>query len=189
MSSAADGRANKRAAASRAEGKIKKTLEEIGGWSASDVSSGSDTDVCSRLSDFDDLQGHANKKTRNESNKEETKETTDSEASSKEGVSGNDPTKSDDTTEKETTEHKDSEATALTSSSSSSDSSTESPVETAKSYRELRAEARNQHSTGPMILSRRLSWKLAKAEPSPVYSPITAKRLAFTPATSNVKAN
>jgi len=194
MSSIADRRATKRAAASQAEGKIKKTLEEINGWSASDVSSES-SDVCRRLSDFDDLQGHEHKKARKESSTEDTKKSVESEASSKEEVPDKDPAKKEEATT-ESKQHKDSEttnSTELSSSSSSSESSTESPAENTadalKSYREQRAEERNQHSTGPMILSRRLSWKLSKADPSPAYSPISATRLLFTPAAANAKTN
>lgn len=186
MSSVADERSNKRAAASKAEGKIKETLEELSGWSASEASSAS-SDVCRRLSDFDDLDGHSNKKSRTEDSEEDTK----SSSEEQESVAPKDPNASEEASSTEAKEEKDHD-TATTkdfsssvASSSSSESSTESPV---KTEREIRAEARNQNSTGPMVLSRRLSWQLQR-EPSPAYSPITAKSLTFTPSVVNVKTS
>lgn len=191
MSSVADERSNKRAAASKAEGKIKETLEELSGWSASEASSAS-SDVCRRLSDFDDLDGHSNKKSRTEDSDEDTNNSeSKSSSEEQESVAPKDPNASEEASSTEAKEEKDHD-TATTkdfsssvASSSSSESSTESPV---KTEREIRAEARNQNSTGPMVLSRRLSWQLQR-EPSPAYSPITAKSLTFTPGVVNVKTS
>jgi hypothetical protein len=225
MASIAERTATRRAAASQAEGKIKKTLEEMSGWSAS--SSEGSSDVC-RLSDFADLPGDSRKKARKESSEEETK-TAESEASSKESASAKDSVESeakdassksnDEASSKpsasskdsakseglastESNEHKDTESATTTSPPSPSppspsyssstctlDTSPEpNTEERARQYRQQRADARNQHSNGPMLLSRRLSWKLAKAEPSPNFSPITAKSLAFTPSTTITKS-
>ena len=200
MASIPDERTNKRAAASKAVGKIKETLEELSGWSASDDASSASSDVCRRLSDFDDLDGHSNKKSRTEDSDDDIKSSVESKSSSKEDVAPEkDPTMSEEASSTEATEGKDHDtattknfSSSANSSSSSSESSTESPVQNTadalKTEREQRAEARNQHSTGPMILSRRLSWQLQR-EPSPVYSPITAKQLSFTPRVVKVKTN
>lgn len=184
-SNANNRRGTRRPAAFRAEEKIKMTLDEISGWSASDVSSSS-SEVCRRLSEFDDLRGQSNKKSRKEEEcaQEEAKMSAKSDASSKEGVSG------DDTTEpKKEHEQKESNVTTTDPSSSESPSSSEasspeyqSTADAQRAYREQRRRARNQHSNGPLVLSRRLSWNLSKAAPSPAYSPITATRLVFTPA-------
>lgn len=218
MASIAERRATRRAAASQAEGKIKKTLEEMSGWSAS--SDGS-SDVC-RLSDFADLPGDSRKKARKENSEEETKmveseasskedasvkseakeaSSKSNEASSKASASSKDSAKSEGLASTESNEHKDTESTttspspsppspSYSSSSATLDTSPEPDTEErARQYRQQRADARNQHSTGPMLLSRRLSWKLAKAEPSPNFSPITAKSLAFTPSTTTAESD
>ena len=190
MASDADRRRAKRFAASLAEEKIKQTLNEISGWSNSDVSSAASSDVCCRLSDFDDLHGHSNKKPRKaESTEEDTKAPTDSDASSNEGATDNGSTKSEGASTESKT-HTDSETTVTDPSSawsfSSEDSSEyyQSLVDAHQAYREQRAQARSLHSGGPMIFSRRMIYKISKADPSLAYSPIAPTRLLLTPANS-----
>jgi hypothetical protein len=67
--------------------------------------------------------------------------------------------------------------TSLIDSESEYEPTTE---EREKAERELRAADRRQHSGRPMILSRRLSYRLSDPL-SPMYSPITVCKLSFSP--------
>ena len=179
MSSIADRVAAKRAAATQMEGNTKKTMEEISGWTASDASSSASSGVCGGLSDFDDLPANATKKPRTDNNVNDINKPTESK---EEDVV--DPSVK---ANKESTANSTTTATTEASSSPESDSTSGSPsscepsiVETEKTSRQKRAEARNVNSTGPMVLSRRISWLITK-DPTPAISPLAATRLSFTP--------
>lgn len=191
MSSIADRVAAKRATATQMEGNTKKTMEETSEWNASGGASDSTSSgVCGGMSDFHDLQENASKKPRKVSNVNDTKKTAES---TKEDVA--DPVESKENQTTQAKANKESTATstttATTEASTSPESDSSSPaaspsssepsiVETEKTSREKRAEQRNVNSTGPMVLSRRISWLITK-DPTPAISPLAATRLSFTP--------
>jgi hypothetical protein len=190
MSSIADRVAAKRAAATQIEGNTKKTMEGISGWSASsDASTSASSGVCGGMSEFHDLQANAGKKSRKDSNTNDTKKATESKK--KDVVDPVKKTEENHTTQANKASTANSATTATTEASSSpesdcsslavSPSSCESSiVETVKTSRQKRAEERNVNSTGPMVLSRHISWLISK-DPSPAISPLAATRLSFTP--------
>ena len=190
MPFAAVRKTTKRAAAALAEEKIKmtcKTLEEVNGWSDED---NSESTVC-QLSDFDDLSGRRKKKARRDSSYEDLDTSTETELDASFKPDESEENKKEPEKGVNASENsKDSESTMtdMSSDDSSSDEASSEPRESAadleKSYRQKRAEARRQHSNGPMILSRRMSYKLSKHERSPMLSPIAAVRLWFTPSAS-----
>lgn len=176
----------KRAAAVMAEEKIKKNLEEVSGWSGSDDSS--ESTVCHRLSDFDDLPVNKRKKTRQKTTtfKEGAEKPTDFKASFSEEISKKHSNKPETSANAKELIDSESTTTELFSDSSSDGAFSEHVVVEYIDYKQerkqRRAQARQQHSNQPMVLSRRLAYRLSDPGLSPMFSPIAAIKLMFPPA-------
>ena len=190
MSSIADRVAAKRAAATQMEGNTKKTMEGISGWSASsDASSSASSGVCGGMSEFHDLQANAGKKSRKDSNTNDTKKATESKK--KDVVDPVKKTEENHTTQANKASTANSATTATTEASSSPESDCSSPaaspsscessiVETVKTSRQKRAEERNVNSTGPMVLSRHISWLISQGSFACYFSPCSHSLVVYS---------
>jgi hypothetical protein len=186
MSFKAVRRTMKRAAATMAERKIKATLDEISAWSGSEGSS--EFMICHTLSDLDDLPVNKRKKPRQKtttSGEEDFENPANPKASSNEETLEKHSNKPDPSANAEEASDSESTATELSSGSSSDGSSSQHVVveyvDYVKERRERRARARQQQSNQPMVLSRRLSYRLSEPDLSPMFSPIAAMKLLFPP--------
>lgn len=196
-------RCKKRAAAADAENKIKLALSK---WNASDdepQDGNNSINVC-RLSDFDDLD-HTQKKKRKAkapqakkqnknaaSKKNENKQNVENAGAKKEAKNQKNPSvdsDEDSVASSGCTFFSDSD---LSDSPSSDDDTTSEEYhrylqDQEKRRRQNAAAARQQHSNRPMVLSRRLGRKLSIANISPVFSPVYAERLTFSPEKTSKK--
>ena len=176
---------NKRAicreSAAVARDKIKKAIEEMSRWSDEPIKSTSS--VC-HMSEFEDLV-RASKRRKGSLADSSIEVTTTGESSAKcsaikgyrRGDSGTTSQNSDSSTPSITT---------VSSSLLSENESEPSTEERESAMREFRAASRQQHSCRPMMLSRRLSYRISDTV-SPNYSPIAACKLWFPPNTETQK--
>jgi hypothetical protein len=176
----------KRAAATIAERKIKVTLDEISGWSDSEGSSKST--ICHRLNDFDDLPVKKRKKaglgmTTNEVLQVENPANLEVSSNKEKFVMHSN--KPDPSANAEAASDSESTVTELSSGSSFDGSSLAHAVveyvDYEKERKERHAQARQQHSNQPMVLSGRLFYRISDPELSPIFSPIAAMKLLFPP--------
>jgi hypothetical protein len=164
----------RRAAAEKAENKIKSTLEELSGWSDSEEDS-FEASFYYDASEPEDA-GPSSKKPKIDNAKPADKESQKN-PTNKQGAAA----------AAATSKWKNATKAASNKEVAESDSDTAEwedgmLMQSWSKERDDRRAARLVHSNRPMYLSRRLSWKLSRiGATSPVFSPLTACHLSFAP--------